>query len=128
MRVLSFDIGIKNLAYCLLQFSPASSSTISCNWEIVDWGIWDLRINFDEQCKYPEICCCKTNSNKNCLKKPIYFESISGEIVNGLCKSHASKTQCKYHIDELQKIKKMKVKELREYCESIGIIHSNKIK
>jgi len=47
MRILSFDIGIRNLAYCMIE----TSLTPSFNFEIIDWGIWDLRMDVGDICK-----------------------------------------------------------------------------
>ena len=41
MKILSFDIGIKNLAYCLLE---------SENFTIEDWGIINISVN--HECQY----------------------------------------------------------------------------
>lgn len=43
MYVLSFDIGIKNLAYCLFQLKDNSI------YEIVDWNIIDIRNETDKE-------------------------------------------------------------------------------
>ena len=39
--VLSFDIGIKNLAYCLFQYDPSSDFS----FKIIDWNILDISID-----------------------------------------------------------------------------------
>lgn len=39
--VLSFDIGIKNLAYCLFCYDPCS---LEFDFEIIDWNILDISI------------------------------------------------------------------------------------
>lgn len=39
--ILSFDIGIKNLAYCLFHYDPSSEFS----FEILDWNILDISID-----------------------------------------------------------------------------------
>lgn len=39
--VLSFDIGIKNLAYCLFQYDPS----YDFSFKIIDWNILDISID-----------------------------------------------------------------------------------
>ena len=55
MKILSFDVGVKNLAYCLLDDN---------NYIIEDWGI--LNISIDDVCEY-----CGKN-NKKCEKSAKY--------------------------------------------------------
>ena len=67
MKILSFDVGVKNLAYCLLDDN---------NYIIEDWGI--LNISIDDVCEY-----CGKN-NKKCEKSAKYktIDNIK------LCSSH----------------------------------------
>jgi len=37
MKVAAFDIGTKNLAFCIVRSDESSG------WDIVRWGIWDIR-------------------------------------------------------------------------------------
>ena len=55
MKILSFDVGIKNLAYCLLN-----------DTKIEDWGI--LNISIEKECNHinnKNKCCDKTATFKN---------------------------------------------------------------
>lgn len=58
MYILSFDVGIKNLAYCLLRNNGERN-------EIVDWGVADL-------CGEKRTC-----SNNTCEQKASYFKGDS---------------------------------------------------
>ena len=42
MKLLSWDVGIKNLSYCILEKSNDS------NIDILEWGIINLQENDDE--------------------------------------------------------------------------------
>ena len=93
MKVISFDIGIKNMAYCFLSVSGKQ-------FEILDWNTLNL---MDEVLKENRVCDCvnsKTNKNKNkktleneivktCGKKAKY-SCPTGD--NYLCETHAKKS------------------------------------
>ena len=57
MIVLSWDVGIINLAYCLLSYE-------NDNWKILDWGNLDL-LGKDR-------CYCKCGANPKLYYDPIY--------------------------------------------------------
>jgi len=105
MKILSWDVGIKNLAYCLID---------SENDKIIDWGIINL-LN-DENLKCHGFI-DSNNINNECCKKPIY------EFVNGNQNYHF----CLLHKRQFQKIEKniINIEEVKtqDKCE---IILSNK--
>tara|TARA_B110000858_G_C17372443_1_gene280085 strand:- start:91 stop:327 length:237 start_codon:yes stop_codon:yes gene_type:complete len=72
MKYLSFDVGIKNLAYCSLDSSK----------KILDWGI--INLNRDP------ICQC--GLQKECSKTSTYkvTEPETGELKN-CCTNHSKK-------------------------------------
>lgn len=69
MKVISFDVGIKNLAYCIIDLSSSVIATpieySQCH--ILDWGVCNLNppkqvSNYDMKCQYSTtkgICCSK---------------------------------------------------------------------
>ena len=68
MKILSFDIGIKNLSYCLLDDSK----------QILDWGI--INISCDDVCQHinsKNIECC---NSATCITEDNIL----------LCSSHAN--------------------------------------
>jgi hypothetical protein len=71
MKILSWDVGIINLAYCLIDFKNEN------DWNIIDWGI----INLTDRDK---IKCCV------CKKNPTFSQEINNEI-KYYCKTHAKK-------------------------------------
>ena len=81
MKILSFDVGIKNLAYCLIDNE---------DYTIEDWGI--LNISIDPLCEH-----CNAKTGKQCDKSAKF---ISSEGLH-LCTSHK---QLKCHKDLKMKL------------------------
>jgi hypothetical protein len=126
MKVISFDIGIKNMAYCFLSGSGEQ-------FEILDWNTLNL---MDEVVQENRVCDCinsKTNKNKNkktlenevvktCGKKAKYSCPNSNRF---LCETHAKKTE-EYWMPSKEKnpasIKKLKLDDLIAFGKKIGLI------
>ena len=85
MKILSFDVGIKNLAYCILNEKK----------EILNWNIINLIENIEETCH--DIC----GNGNNCTKLSKYYYQKENEIVY-ICGMHQKK-------HKLEKIKKIKI-------------------
>jgi hypothetical protein len=100
MNIISIDVGMKNLAFCVFAVNDKS-------YDILDWGVEDLcNSETKKQCMFvTKGKCCTRGSKYN--KDGKYF-----------CKSHAKKQ--KYQIPtkdlKIKKLKKMKVKDLKEFC------------
>ena len=90
--VASFDIGIKNLAYCILALDETSNKLPGREIIVKKWDVIDL--TFDET---NNNCTFLTKSNKLCNKKAVYKENLLY-----FCKRHKS--------DNALLIKKPKVK------------------
>lgn len=113
MKLISFDIGIKNMAYCIL-------STDASNIEILDWNV--LNLMDSEQPK--KICTCiippksKKHQPKPCTKVAKFQKNN-----NYYCEKHA-KSNTQYLMPTKQtsitNLKKLKLEELLK----IGISHS----
>jgi len=71
MKVLSWDVGIINLAYCLIDFESESK------WNIIDWGIINLTDRDKIKCDI-------------CKKNPTFSQDINNEI-KYYCKTHSKK-------------------------------------
>tara|TARA_S200000501_G_scaffold355617_2_gene377506 strand:- start:434 stop:1267 length:834 start_codon:yes stop_codon:yes gene_type:complete len=104
MKILSFDIGIKNLAYCCFFITSEN------NIQIESWDI----INLCEEKNYT----CQGTLNTKKAKGKICGKQAKYQK-NGLyyCKQHAKKTEFKIPtstsgISFLKKLKKMKIAEL----------------
>ena len=77
MKYISFDVGIKNMAYCVFDCSGSKESP-----HIVDWNILNLMDKEDEF-----FCSALTKSGKICNKKGKY--SKDNDI---FCQTHAKKS------------------------------------
>lgn len=130
MKVISFDIGIKNMAYCFLSVSGEQ-------FEILDWNTLNL---MDEVVQENRVCdcvisvkCSKKDKNKNkktlenevvktCGKKAKYSCPIGQRF---LCETHAKKSE-EYWMPSKEKtpgsIKKLKLDDLIDFGKKIGLI------
>ena len=70
MKILSIDVGMKNLAYCLLNVSETN------NYDIIDWNV----VNLTDSDKY--VCKCLKKNNKVCGKKAKYFKNANYQSIN----------------------------------------------
>ena len=93
MKVLSWDVGIINLAYCLLEIQTQKiiennqQKDIS-NYHIIEWGLIDLSKKKEKLC---QVCSKKASLEYTCLQD---------EKIKFFCKTHAKK----YKTPELPQI------------------------
>ena len=101
---LTFDVGIKNLAYCIGRYNKTKN--INEGLDILDWGILDVSYK-------PLICKNIINKRKICKKNSIYYtlkENINDIPKNhnepnnliGYCQSHANELKLKHKKEHLQ--------------------------
>jgi hypothetical protein len=118
MRLISFDVGIKNMAYCIFDVHPNDSNINVCQdisdkrFTIVDWNVLNL-LSIPEEpepCSYmldPPKKKAKLSAEKTpCGKKSKYFKSDCY-----YCETHAKK-QTKYCLPIKEKYKSMKNEDL----------------
>lgn len=117
MKIISFDVGIKNMAYCVFTLDPDSKSSTELHpydINILDWNVIDL-IESGETEEVPKTCKGILKNKKPCRSKAKYEK---GE--HCFCEKHAKTSdfivptkQCspKY-------IKKLKMGELHKIIEN----------
>ena len=127
MKIISIDVGMKNLAYCYIEkkdtvdeigsstSTSTSTSTITNNpgdYSILDWNVVDLT----DSDKY--ICKCLKKNGKVCGKKATYFKNTTY-----YCKTHAKQSEYNIPSDELniKKIDKKLVSELKHLVKKYNI-------
>ena len=97
MKILSIDVGIKNLALCILE-------TTDTGFRIKFWEVINL---CEERIK---ICGCSTKNKKElkkCTKDAKYHKNN-----HFYCKTHAAKSEFKLPTSELNKYKRLKIDDL----------------
>jgi hypothetical protein len=102
---LTFDVGIVNLAFCLVEYNPNVSNVLIKSINILEWGILDV--------SYKPLYCKQIKNKRaicNCISKYYTLKENSTDHTNpdnliGYCKNHA-----KSIIDFNKKNKKNKIK------------------
>jgi len=119
--IISFDIGIKNLAFCL--FTLDSGAAI----KVLKWNIVNL-IQSDPAHQPSQCTCMKTSKKMSvpCDKKGAFTDS-AGKIY---CNVHAKNSGKLIPSKEMSMpaIKKMKIEDLKSFCKThfIGISETDK--
>ena len=65
IELLSFDVGVKNLAYCIVRFENNIH-------EIRDWGIIDIMDNFSDRI----IKCSVSRNGKKCVSDASVYVDV----------------------------------------------------
>jgi hypothetical protein len=111
VNVMSFDIGIKNMAYCIIS--------VDTDVKIIDWRVIDISKNGENNNEsVVEKCSCK-NKTTFCKKKAKYVKN--GQFY---CEKHA-KTSLEYKVPEKRltstTLKKTKLTELEIIVDEFAI-------
>jgi hypothetical protein len=134
MKILSFDVGIKNLAICLLETNDNSSKintenskknpdqfNQSNNVTILDWQLLDLSRTVTYKCVFK-----KKKSDELCGLNASYRDSNN----NCYCKRHAKSTE--YLIPDTKlntnQLKRNSLKKLNEILEVYNIKNTLQLK
>lgn len=102
--ILAWDIGIKNLSYCILSKTKQGCPT-SYGYNIIDWEV----INLYNDAEKKPICSSSNKNNKKCNHKGIYIENNVEKKVF-YCKKHKTLNSIIY------KPKKVKNRNPFEYA------------
>jgi len=127
MKVISFDVGIKNMAYCIFNVEE------NAPFNIVDWKTINL-MNEEDTVK-PEVVTCSCNNKPKrgvatkCSRRALYMKSVRSEPtptlpptppVHYFCDKHAKETT-EYIIPDKSyqhaSLNKLTIEELTELCE-----------
>lgn len=92
--VLSWDIGIKNLAYCILEMNPNAPITNGNNHELTKHGFkilsWGLVNLCPEEETIVKLCSGTTKKGKVCGKNAKFQGIYDGSVIY-FCKTHQPK-------------------------------------
>jgi len=113
MKLLSIDIGIKNLAIILIETYTKTNISDNSNidFKIIKWDVINL---------------CEKNNNCSelaCKKKPIYFKNNSY-----YCKVHAKKTNYSIPLCNINTLHKQSLKKLILCAQEYNIVIDKSIK
>lgn len=113
MKILSFDVGMKNLAYCIVEVPDCSQ-----NYTINDWGVIDLTNSSNKLCSYQ--LKKKKGQSKICQNKAKYHKN--GKYY---CNLHSKKCEYKKPTIDFnkKKLKKMAYKKIRILMDKYEIAH-----
>lgn len=108
MKIISFDVGIKNMAYCIFEVSGNT-------FEVSKWGIMDL---IDSNKQEKQICGCLQTNGTRCKNQARFVRNAEY-----FCKKHAEKSGYPmYHKDyKKSALNKKSVIELQQDCQRLFI-------
>lgn len=107
MKVLSIDVGIKNLAICILE-TTANSSFVIRYWDVIN--LFEERIHL-----------CEYNVQNKKEFKPCNKVAKYSKNKHFYCKTHASKSEYKLPTSDLNKYKRLKVDDLNKLVSDFNI-------
>jgi hypothetical protein len=116
---MSFDIGIKNMAYCILTNETEEIS-------LYDWKVINIANNEVSDDKIDEYCNCLNKNKKICGKKPKYKKC---NIF--YCEKHAKSSKewiIPIKMYEKSSLNKLKHKEVEDLCKELLIFNNDNMK
>jgi len=115
MKLISFDVGIKNMAYCIFSVSPEKLITI------ISWDVLNL---MDEQPTVEKCDCVNVLKKKNSTPKPCVKLAKYQKTGKKYCEKHAKECS-QYMIPKKEfstaSLKKMNIKRLSEVASELGV-------
>lgn len=79
IRIISWDVGVIHLAYCVLEFNADTTQV-----EILDWD----EINLIEDDRLELECCGRMKNDSICCKKASYYMILKTGDLAAYCKTH----------------------------------------
>lgn len=93
MIIVSWDVGVVHLAYCILQYENDN------NIKILDWDIINL---IEDECSSLQcIGQIKDNKEVTCGKKATYCLNVDSKLI-GFCKTHLSQHKLFWSVDKIK--------------------------
>ena len=128
MKIISIDVGIKNLALCIFDIqdncddnTEQSNKKYKDNFKVTNWEVVNLCKEKIEQCS-----CFLSGKKKNtkCNKKACYYKNNQY-----FCKTHAKQSEYIIPTSELNstRLNKYKINELYQICEKFDIHYEKPI-
>ena len=109
MRILSIDIGIRNLGICILECEEGGNT-----YNLISWKNLNL-------CEEKDIICSHMISEK--LQCKVKAKFLKNEQY--FCKKHATKTKNTLSSSDLDKYKQLNIENLIKLCNEYGIVYKN---
>ncbi len=108
MKILSIDVGIKNLAILIIEYNQELNGLQDNNLKILQWDILNLSND--------KFTCCKCCKNASFFKNDYYY-----------CKTHTKNTDYSIPEIKLNILLKNNIKHLKDFCIQKNICLDNKI-
>jgi hypothetical protein len=128
-NVISFDVGMKNLAYCLFQIGDDVNNLT--DYKVLQWEVINLCTPIVKKCNNGGLQCCSEIA-KYCKtfksSEPVDVDENENDneetiIIDYYCSKHARK--CKFKIPpgelDMKKIKKKKLVDIQSIIEKYNI-------
>lgn len=102
MIIISWDVGVIHLAYCVLEYKIVDEKeTVT----IIDWD----EINLIEDARIKLSCCGKMKAKKNqnadtCCKNASYFMNTPAGEIYGFCKTHLGQSNDIWSVSQTKKM------------------------
>ena len=117
-RIISFDVGIKNMAYCIIEINNQTT-------KILDWQVLNL---IEREPTYTEKCQVLFSKKKKdiktqCQKPSKYKKDSVGNDPQLYCEKHAKETPYIMPYDRFSssKLKKMDIEELNKHLQKYSL-------
>ena len=128
-NIISFDVGMKNLAYCLFQIGDDANNLT--DYKILQWEVINLCTPIVKKCNNGGLQCCSEvakyckifKSSENVGTDENENENEETIIIDYYCSKHARK--CKFKIPpselDIKKIKNKKLVDIQSIIEKYNI-------